>query len=89
MVQDFALQQNQSVIYVSPKIAAFFRETERADKLSSGVRNIFKYVLLYSKGVEPQLIESNIIIFIAETIRKSSQKSIELVKITPTSLLQN
>ncbi len=44
----------------NPKIAAFFREVGRADKLGSDVRNIFKYTLIYSKGVKPELIEGDV-----------------------------
>jgi len=44
----------------NPKIAAFFREIGRADKLGSGVRNIFKYTPLYSGGARPGLIEGDI-----------------------------
>ena len=44
----------------NPKIARVFREIGRADKLGSGVRNIFKYTPIYSKGEEPQLIEEDI-----------------------------
>ena len=35
------------------KIARVFRETGRADELGSGVRNIFKYTTIYSKGGQP------------------------------------
>ena len=44
----------------NPKIARVFREIGRADELGSGVRNIFKYMPIYSKGGEPQLIEEDI-----------------------------
>ena len=44
----------------NPVIARFFREIGRADELGSGVRNLFKYVKLYCKGVDPQLVEEDI-----------------------------
>ena len=44
----------------NPKIARFFREIGRADELGSGVRNIFKYTPLYSKGATPEIIEEDI-----------------------------
>ncbi len=44
----------------NPKIAGFFREIGRADKLGSGVRNLFKYTPIYTKGAKPQLIEGDI-----------------------------
>jgi ATP-dependent DNA helicase RecG len=44
----------------NPVIARFFREIGRADELGSGVRNLFKYVKLYSSGANPQLVEEDI-----------------------------
>jgi ATP-dependent DNA helicase RecG len=44
----------------NPKIASFFREIGRADKLGSGIRNLFKYTPIYSNGKEPKLIEDDI-----------------------------
>jgi len=44
----------------NPKIARFFREIGRADELGSGVRNIFKYTPVYSKGAKPELVEEDV-----------------------------
>ena len=43
----------------NPIIASFFRNIGRADKLGSGVRNLFKYSKYYS-GKEPEFIEGDI-----------------------------
>jgi len=43
----------------NPIIAAFLRNIGYADELGSGVRNLFRYVKLYS-GKEPQFIEGDI-----------------------------
>jgi len=69
----------------NPKIARVFREIGRADELGSGVRNIFKYTPIYSKGGEPQLIEEDIFKIIIplvpdvtrETGVKATQKTVE------------
>jgi ATP-dependent DNA helicase RecG len=44
----------------NPIIARFFKEIRMADELGSGVRNLFKYVKLYSNGADPELIEDDI-----------------------------
>ncbi len=44
----------------NPKIASFFRELGRADKLGSGIRNLYKYVPIYSNGALPQLVEDDV-----------------------------
>ena len=44
----------------NPKIARLFREIGRADELGSGVRNLFRYVPVYSNGDQPQLIEQDV-----------------------------
>ncbi|GCC10022.1 divergent AAA domain protein [archaeon] len=77
----------------NPKIAAFFREIGRADKLGSGVRNIFKYTPIYSKGAKPELIEGDIFRIIIPLVpygeegsvsdRKTTQKILELIKENP------
>ena len=43
----------------NPIIAQFFLNIGRADKLGSGVRNLYKYTKIYSGG-EPELIEGDI-----------------------------
>lgn len=43
----------------NPIIASFFRNIGLADKLGSGVRNIFKYARLYQGG-HPQFLEQDI-----------------------------
>ncbi len=43
----------------NPIIAAFFREIGLADKLGSGVRNLFKFTKIYS-GQEPVFLEEDI-----------------------------
>lgn len=44
----------------NPVIARFFKEIGRADELGSGVRNLYKYTRIYSRGTDPQLIEADI-----------------------------
>ncbi len=73
----------------NPKIARLFREIGRADELGSGVRNIFNYTPIYSKGGEPQLIERDIFQIIIpltpeidhdinqKTVEKGSEKGSE------------
>ena len=68
----------------NPKIARVFREIGRADELGSGVRNIFKYAPIYSKGGNPELIEKDVFKVIIplipakeKTIQKGSEKSSE------------
>ena len=70
----------------NPKIARVFREIGRADELGSGVRNIFKYTPIYSRGGNPELIEKDVFKIIIplvpdyeqeiseKTTRKSSEK---------------
>jgi ATP-dependent DNA helicase RecG len=43
----------------NPLIARFFVNIGRADKLGSGVRNLYKYTKIYSGG-EPELIEGDV-----------------------------
>ena len=43
----------------NPIIARFFLNIGRADKLGSGVRNLYKYTKIYSGG-EPELIEGDV-----------------------------
>lgn len=43
----------------NPIIASFFRNIGRADRLGSGVRNLFKYSKYYS-GKEPEFIEDDV-----------------------------
>ncbi|KUJ95355.1 MAG: Divergent AAA domain protein [Desulfonauticus sp. 38_4375] len=69
----------------NPKIARVFREIGRADELGSGVRNIFKYTPIYSKGGTPQLIEKDVFKIIIPLVpdnsyeikEKGSEKSSE------------
>lgn len=50
---------NLEPIPKNPIIATFFRNIGRADRLGSGVRNLFKYSQFYS-GRNPQLIEGDV-----------------------------
>lgn len=43
----------------NPKISAFFRTIGLADRLGSGVRNLFKYSKLYS-GADPEFKEGDV-----------------------------
>ena len=43
----------------NPLIASFFRNIGRADRLGSGVRNLFKYSKFYS-GQDPEFLEGDI-----------------------------
>ena len=43
----------------NPILARFFANIGRADKLGSGVRNLYKYTKIYSGG-EPELIEGDV-----------------------------
>lgn len=43
----------------NPIIASFFRNIGRADRLGSGVRNLFKYSKFYS-GQEPEFVEGDV-----------------------------
>lgn len=43
----------------NPIIASFFRHIGRADRLGSGVRNLFKYSKFYS-GQEPEFVEGDV-----------------------------
>ena len=43
----------------NPPISKVFREIGLADELGSGMRNTYKYTLLYS-GAEPQFVEGNV-----------------------------
>ncbi len=64
----------------NPKIARLFREIGRADELGSGVRNLFKYVPIYSGGGQPQLIEQDvfkIIVPVPEVEEEESGERIE------------
>ena len=51
--------QNLSPLSKNPLIAKFFKEIGFADELGSGVRNLYKYVPLYS-GRRPTLIDDDI-----------------------------
>ena len=51
--------QNLSPLSKNPLIARFFKEIGLADELGSGVRNLYKYVPLYS-GRRPTLIDDDI-----------------------------
>lgn len=44
----------------NPVIARIFKEIGLAEELGSGVRNLFKYTRVFSKGANPQLIEDDI-----------------------------
>ncbi len=51
--------QNLLPLAKNPIIADFFKEIGRADELGSGVRNLFKYVRIYS-GKPPVLLDEDI-----------------------------
>ncbi|MBQ6472773.1 MAG: putative DNA binding domain-containing protein, partial [Victivallales bacterium] len=51
--------QNLLPLAKNPLIADFFKEIGRADELGSGVRNLFKYVSLYS-GKPPVLLDEDV-----------------------------
>lgn len=59
----------------NPKIARVFREMGRSDELGSGVRNIFKFTPIYSKGGKPQLIEKDIFKIIIPLVPDAMQES--------------
>jgi len=44
----------------NPLIAQFFENIGYADKLGSGVRNLYHYTPIWSNGVEPELIEDEV-----------------------------
>jgi len=44
----------------NPIIARFFVNIGRADELGSGVRNLYKYVDMYTGGAEPELVEGDV-----------------------------
>jgi len=44
----------------NPVIAKFFKEIGRADELGSGVRNVFRYTPVYTRGGKPELIEGDV-----------------------------
>jgi len=44
----------------SPLISVIFKEVGVADELGSGVRNLFKYTPVFSKGEMPELFENDI-----------------------------
>ena len=75
----------------NPKIARVFREIGRADELGSGVRNIFKYTPIYSKGGNPELLEKDIFKIVIPLIHeigqidseKTTQKILDLIKENP------
>ena len=52
------------LITKNPIIASFFNQIGRADELGSGVRNLYKYVKLYS-GAEPVFDEEDVFKFTA------------------------
>ena len=51
--------QNLCPVAKNPIIAAFFNQIGRADELGSGVRNLYKYVKLYS-GTDPVFDEEDV-----------------------------
>ena len=61
----------------NPKIARVFREIGRADELGSGVKNIFKYTPIYSKGGIPQLIEKDVFKIIIPLVPDATQETDE------------
>ncbi len=61
----------------NPKIARLFREIGRADELGSGVRNLFKYVPIYSGGGQPQLIEQDVFKIIVPVPEVEEEGSVE------------
>jgi len=44
----------------NPVIAKFFKEIGRADELGSGVRNVFRYTPVYTRGGKPELVEGDV-----------------------------
>ena len=51
--------ENFSPYPKNPKIAKFFKEIGWVDELGSGVRNIYKYNMIYS-GADPEFIEGDV-----------------------------
>ena len=64
---------NFSPLSKNPIISAFFREIGLADKLGSGVRNVNKYMKIYS-GEKPQFVEGNIFKMLLPLGKSSSNK---------------
>lgn len=61
----------------NPVIARFFKEIGRADELGSGVRNLYKYTRIYSRGADPQLIEADIFRIIIPTASEATEQATE------------
>jgi ATP-dependent DNA helicase RecG len=56
----------------NPNIARVFKEIGLADELGSGVRNLFKYLKIYS-GIEPEIIEGDIFKIVITTTQVTTQ----------------
>ena len=55
----FPISRSLHISFYPPYIASFFRNIGLADKLGSGVRNIFKYAKYYQGG-HPHFFEQDI-----------------------------
>ena len=64
---------NFSPLPKNPIIAGFFRQIGLADELGSGVRNVNKYMKIYS-GKKPQFIEGNIFKLVLPLVSKTSSQ---------------
>jgi ATP-dependent DNA helicase RecG len=78
----------------NPMIARFFKEIGWVDELGSGVRNVHKYIALYTKRAKPIFIEEDVfktIIPLEQNKTKSSVKNTpkSSVKNTPKSSVKN
>ena len=62
----------------NPVIAGVFKEIGFADELGSGIRNMMKYVEIYSKGT-PQLIEEDIFKIIIPLTQQATQQATQQV----------
>jgi len=61
----------------NPLIASFFIHIGRADRLGSGIRNLYKYTKIYSDS-EPELIEGDIFKTIIPLTKETNGKNINI-----------
>jgi len=61
----------------NPLLASFFIHIGRADRLGSGIRNLYKYTQIYSGG-EPELVEGDIFKTIIPLKAEANAKSIKV-----------
>ncbi|GHV54321.1 ATP-dependent DNA helicase RecG [Synergistales bacterium] len=66
----------------NPLLARFFVNIGRADKLGSGVRNLYRYTKIYSGG-EPELIEGDVFRTIVPLDLSAAQAGDKMVDIMP------